>query len=53
VKCTPEELAHILANAAFLKPFGLTIESCAPGECRAADGTLLAHHVITYALVPA
>ena len=33
LKCTPEELAHILANAAFLKPFGLTIESCAPGEC--------------------
>jgi uncharacterized protein (TIGR00369 family) len=26
-------LAGILADAAFLKPFGLVIESCAPGEC--------------------
>jgi uncharacterized protein (TIGR00369 family) len=33
VKCTSEELAHILANAAFLEPFGFAIESCAPGEC--------------------
>jgi uncharacterized protein (TIGR00369 family) len=28
-----EELARILATAAFLKPFGLVVESCAPGEC--------------------
>jgi uncharacterized protein (TIGR00369 family) len=28
-----EELARILAAAAFLKPFGLVVESCAPGEC--------------------
>jgi len=33
VKCTLEELADILANAAFLKPFGFTVQSCAPGEC--------------------
>jgi len=26
-------LVHILANAAFLQPFGLELESCAPGEC--------------------
>jgi uncharacterized protein (TIGR00369 family) len=28
-----EELARILAAADFLKPFGLVVESCAPGEC--------------------
>jgi uncharacterized protein (TIGR00369 family) len=28
-----EELARILADAPFLKPFGLVVESCAPGEC--------------------
>ena len=28
-----EELARILADAPFLKPFGLVAESCAPGEC--------------------
>jgi uncharacterized protein (TIGR00369 family) len=28
-----EELARILADAAFLKPLGLVIVSCAPGEC--------------------
>jgi uncharacterized protein (TIGR00369 family) len=28
-----EELARILATAEFLKPFGLVVESCAPGEC--------------------
>ena len=33
MKSTLEELAHILANAAFLKPFGFIIQSCAPGEC--------------------
>jgi acyl-coenzyme A thioesterase PaaI-like protein len=33
VKATREELAHLLANAAFLKPFGFVIQSCAPGEC--------------------
>jgi acyl-coenzyme A thioesterase PaaI-like protein len=81
VKATQEELAHLLANAAFLKPFGFVIQSCAPGECtivapyaaslerpggilsgitimgaaaecRAANGDLLAHHVLSYALVP-
>lgn len=33
MQCTRDELAHILANAAFLQPFGLEIESCTPGEC--------------------
>jgi uncharacterized protein (TIGR00369 family) len=33
VQCTRDELAHILAHAAFLQPFGLEIQSCAPGEC--------------------
>jgi acyl-coenzyme A thioesterase PaaI-like protein len=33
VKSTLEELADVLANAAFLKPFGFIIQSCAPGEC--------------------
>jgi acyl-coenzyme A thioesterase PaaI-like protein len=33
VKATREELAHLLANAAFLKPFGFVLQSCAPGEC--------------------
>jgi uncharacterized protein (TIGR00369 family) len=31
--CTPEELTRVLANTAFLKPYGLVIQSCAPGEC--------------------
>ena len=33
MKCTPEELAHILASSAFLEPFGFVIQSVAPGEC--------------------
>ena len=33
MQCTQDELAHILANAAFLQPFGLEIQSCTPGEC--------------------
>ena len=33
MKSTLEELAHVLANAPFLKPFGFSIQSCAPGEC--------------------
>jgi uncharacterized protein (TIGR00369 family) len=33
VKATQEELARVLANAPFLKPFGFIIQSCAPGEC--------------------
>jgi uncharacterized protein (TIGR00369 family) len=33
VKCTQEELARVLSEAAFLKPFGMTVHSCAPGEC--------------------
>jgi uncharacterized protein (TIGR00369 family) len=33
VHCTPDELAHILANAAFLQPFGMRVESSKLGEC--------------------
>ena len=33
MKTTLEELARVLAGAAFLKPFGLVVQSCAPGEC--------------------
>ena len=33
MQCTQDELAHILANAAFLQPFGLEIQACTPGEC--------------------
>jgi acyl-coenzyme A thioesterase PaaI-like protein len=33
VKCTADELARLLADAVFLKPFGFVIQSCAPGEC--------------------
>jgi uncharacterized protein (TIGR00369 family) len=33
VQCTRDELAHIVTNAPFLKPFGLVVETCAPGEC--------------------
>ena len=33
MKCTQEELARVLSHAAFLKPFGMTLHSFAPGEC--------------------
>ena len=33
MQCTRDELANIVANAPFLKPFGLVVETCAPGEC--------------------
>jgi uncharacterized protein (TIGR00369 family) len=33
VKATLEELAELVATAPFLKPFGFTVQSCAPGEC--------------------
>jgi acyl-coenzyme A thioesterase PaaI-like protein len=33
VQATREELARILAEAAFLKPFGFVLECCAPREC--------------------
>jgi uncharacterized protein (TIGR00369 family) len=33
VKATLEELAHLVATAPFLKPFGFIVQSCAPGEC--------------------
>ena len=31
--CTLEELTEVLANTAFIKPYGLLVQSCAPGEC--------------------
>ena len=33
MKTTLQELSRLLADAAFLKPFGFRIQSCAPGEC--------------------
>jgi uncharacterized protein (TIGR00369 family) len=33
VKCTQEELVRVLSESAFLKPFGMAVHSCAPGEC--------------------
>ncbi len=33
MKCTQQELARLLSDAAFLKPFGFVIQSCAPREC--------------------
>jgi acyl-coenzyme A thioesterase PaaI-like protein len=33
VRATLEELARILAESAFLKPFGFVLDSCAPREC--------------------
>jgi uncharacterized protein (TIGR00369 family) len=31
--CTFDELTQVLAGAAFLKPYGFVVQSCAPGEC--------------------
>jgi uncharacterized protein (TIGR00369 family) len=31
--CTLEDLAQVLADTAFLKPYGFVVQSCAPGEC--------------------
>ena len=42
---------HVACTARVLKLGKRTAYGTA--ECRAADGTLLAHHVISYALVPA
>jgi uncharacterized protein (TIGR00369 family) len=33
VKTTLDDLAGVLADSVFLKPFGFIVESCAPGEC--------------------
>jgi uncharacterized protein (TIGR00369 family) len=33
VACTLAELTEVLANTAFIKPYGLLVQSCAPGEC--------------------
>jgi uncharacterized protein (TIGR00369 family) len=31
--CTLDQLTQVLASAAFLKPYGFVVQSCAPGEC--------------------
>jgi uncharacterized protein (TIGR00369 family) len=31
--CTVAELAQVLADTAFLKPYGFAVQSCAAGEC--------------------
>jgi acyl-coenzyme A thioesterase PaaI-like protein len=33
VKCTAQELVRVLADAGFLKPFGLVLQSCGLREC--------------------
>ncbi len=33
MKVTLEELSRLVAESAFLEPFGFLIQSCAPGEC--------------------
>ncbi len=33
MKTTREELAHLVSNSDFLRSFGFTVDSCAPGEC--------------------
>lgn len=33
MQITRQELTDLIANSAFLKPFGFNIEACAPGEC--------------------
>jgi len=31
--CTLDQLTQVLADTAFLKPYGFVVRSCAPGEC--------------------
>jgi uncharacterized protein (TIGR00369 family) len=31
--CGAQELTQVLAETAFLKPYGFTLQSCAPGQC--------------------
>jgi uncharacterized protein (TIGR00369 family) len=31
--CNIEDLTQVLANSAFIKPYGLFVQSCTPGEC--------------------
>ena len=31
--CKVDELAQVLADTAFLKPYGFVVQSCGPGEC--------------------
>jgi uncharacterized protein (TIGR00369 family) len=33
VKTTLDDLARLLANSVFLKPFGFIVQACSPGEC--------------------
>jgi len=33
VACTLDELTQVLAETAFVKPYGFVVRSCAPGEC--------------------
>jgi acyl-coenzyme A thioesterase PaaI-like protein len=34
--CSLDQLTQVLAAAAFLKPYGFVVQSCAPGECTVA-----------------
>lgn len=31
--CSLDDLTQVLADTAFLKPYGFVVQSCAPGEC--------------------
>lgn len=31
--CSVDELTQVVADAAFLRPYGFLVQSCAPGEC--------------------
>jgi uncharacterized protein (TIGR00369 family) len=31
--CTVDQLTQVLADTAFLRPYGFVVQSCAPGEC--------------------
>lgn len=31
--CTVDELTQVLADTAFVRPYGFVVQSCAPGEC--------------------
>ena len=42
MKAEREELGRLVANAAFLKPFGFVLQSCASGEC-----TLVAPYAVS------
>ena len=43
MKVTLEELSRLVAESAFLRPFGFLVQSCGPGEC-----TLVAPYAVSH-----